>query len=178
VRIASGRCPMWVGAHKTKIVTKIVKPLTFLLSTQWGRSHGEIASAMPLKTSRETLPRRRDLMLQPGHRRSTTYWSARTNTLLRPSIWPTGPFSRPPKRILNITAWRDSERRGSMAQTQHRSRRCSRAYLLRSGSLLQLTGSFSRGRQVRRGILTAAEPKKATCKAFCCARLAHKRQSK
>jgi len=102
------------------------------------------------------------------------------NTLLRPSSGNRTIFKAAEKNPEHHGMGATLTRRGSMAQNSASlTSVTARAYLLRSGSLLQLTRDHSLvAEQVRRGILTAPRPKKATCKAFCCARLAHKRQSK
>jgi serine/threonine protein phosphatase PrpC len=163
VRIASGGVSD-VGRVRTnnEDCYKIVEPLNlFVLSDgMGGEVHGEIASAMAVETvvkhclDAQTNPAAQVIgAVQP-------YWSARTKHLATSvhlanrTIFKAAE-KNPDHRGMGATltaAWID----GAKLSIAHVGD--SRAYLLRSGSLLQLTRDHSLvAEQVRRGILTAAE---------------------
>jgi protein phosphatase len=157
VRIASGGVSD-VGQVRTnnEDCYKIVEPLNlFVLSDgMGGEVHGEIASAMAVETvvkhclDAETNPTAQVIgAVQP-------YWSARTQHLAKAAE------KNPDHRGMGATltaAWID----GAKLSIAHVGD--SRAYLLRSGSLLQLTRDHSLvAEQVRRGILTAAEAEESS----------------
>jgi serine/threonine protein phosphatase PrpC len=163
VRIASGGVSD-VGRVRTnnEDCYKIVEPLNlFVLSDgMGGEVHGEIASAMAVETvvkhclDAETNPAAQVIgAVQP-------YWSARTKHLATAvhlanrTIFKAAE-KNPDHHGMGATltaAWID----GAKLSIAHVGD--SRAYLLRSGSLLQLTRDHSLvAEQVRRGILTAAE---------------------
>jgi protein phosphatase len=163
VRIASGGVSD-VGRVRTnnEDCYKIVEPLNlFVLSDgMGGEAHGEIASAMAVETvvkhclDAETNPAAQVIgAVQP-------YWSARTKHLATAV------------HLANRTIFKAAEKNpdhhgmgatltaawinGAKLSIAHVGD--SRAYLLRGGSLLQLTRDHSLvAEQVRRGILTAAE---------------------
>ncbi len=163
VRIASGGVSD-VGRVRTnnEDCYKIVELLNlFVLSDgMGGEVHGEIASAMAVETvvkhclDAETNPAAQVIgAVQP-------YWSARTKHLATSVHLANRTIFRaaeknPDHRGMGATltaAWID----GAKLSIAHVGD--SRAYLLRSGSLLQLTRDHSLvAEQVRRGILTAAE---------------------
>ena len=163
VRIASGGVSD-VGRVRTnnEDCYKIVEPLNlFVLSDgMGGEAHGEIASAMAVETvvkhclDAETNAAAQVIgAVQP-------YWSARTKHLATAvhlanrTIFKAAE-KNPEHHGMGATltaAWID----GAKLSIAHVGD--SRAYLLRSGSLLQLTRDHSLvAEQVRRGILTAAE---------------------
>ena len=163
VRIASGGVSD-VGRVRTnnEDCYKIVEPLNlFVLSDgMGGEAHGEIASAMAVETvvkhclDAETNPAAQVIgAVQP-------YWSARTKHLATAvhlanrTIFKAAE-KNPDHHGMGATltaAWID----GAKLSIAHVGD--SRAYLLRSGTLLQLTRDHSLvAEQVRRGILTAAE---------------------
>src|SRR3984893_1413363 len=163
VRIASGGVSD-VGRVRTnnEDCYKIVERLNlFVLSDgMGGEVHGEIASAMAVETvvkhclDAETNPAAQVIgAVQP-------YWSARTKHLATAvhlanrTIFKAAE-KNPDHRGMGATltaAWID----GAKLSIAHVGD--SRAYLVRSGSLLQLTRDHSLvAEQVRRGILTAAE---------------------
>src|SRR5260370_30857417 len=141
---------------------KIVEPLNlFLLSDgMGGEAHGEIASAMAVETvvkhclNAETHPAAPVIgAVQPD-------WSARTKSLATAVNLANRKFFKsaeenPDQHGMGATltaVWID----GAKLSIAHVGD--SRAYLLRGGSLLQLTRDHSLvAEQVRRGILTAAE---------------------
>jgi len=141
---------------------KIVEPLhLFVLSDgMGGEAHGEIASAMAVET---VVNHCLDIETNPAAQvigRVDPNWSARTKRL-------SAAVHLANKNIFK-SAEEDSDRHGmgatltaawidgSKLSIAHVGD--SRAYLLRSGSLLQLTRDHSLvAEQVRRGILTAAE---------------------
>ena len=168
VRIASGGVSD-VGRVRTnnEDCYKIVEPLNlFVLSDgMGGEVHGEIASAMAVETvvkhclDAETNPAAQVIgAVQP-------YWSARTKHLATAvhlanrTIFKAAE-KNPDHRGMGATltaAWIA----GAKLSIAHVGD--SRAYLLRSGSLLQLTRDHSLvAEQVRRGILTAAEAEEST----------------
>jgi serine/threonine protein phosphatase PrpC len=168
VRIASGGVSD-VGRVRTnnEDCYKIVERLNlFVLSDgMGGEVHGEIASAMAVETvvkhclDAETNPAAQVIgAVQP-------YWSARTKHLATAvhlanrTIFKAAE-KNPDHRGMGATltaAWID----GAKLSIAHVGD--SRAYLLRSGSLLQLTRDHSLvAEQVRRGILTAAEAEEST----------------
>jgi protein phosphatase len=168
VRIASGGVSD-VGRVRTnnEDCYKIVEPLNlFVLSDgMGGEVHGEIASAMAVETvvkhclDAETNPAAQVIgAVQP-------YWSARTKHLATAvhlanrTIFKAAE-KNPDHHGMGATltaAWID----GAKLSIAHVGD--SRAYLLRSGSLLQLTRDHSLvAEQVRRGILTAAEAEEST----------------
>lgn len=163
MRIASGGVSD-VGRVRTnnEDCYKIVEPLNlFVLSDgMGGEAHGEIASAMAVETvvkhclDAETNPAAQVIgAVQP-------YWSARTKHLATAvhlanrTIFKAAE-KNPDHHGMGATltaAWID----GAKLSIAHVGD--SRAYLLRSGTLLQLTRDHSLvAEQVRRGILTAAE---------------------
>jgi PPM family protein phosphatase len=163
VRIASGGVTD-VGCVRTnnEDCYKIVEPLNlFVLSDgMGGEAHGEIASAMAVETvvkhclDIEANPAAQVIgPTQPG-------WSARTKRLstavhlANKKIFKSAE-ANPDQHGMGATltaAWLD----GAKLSIAHVGD--SRAYLLRGGSLLQLTRDHSLvAEQVRRGILTAAE---------------------
>lgn len=168
VRIASGGVSD-VGRVRTnnEDCYKIVERLNlFVLSDgMGGEVHGEIASAMAVETvvkhclDAETNPAAQVIgAVQP-------YWSARTKHLATAvhlanrTIFKAAE-KNPDHRGMGATltaAWID----GAKLSIAHVGD--SRAYLVRSGSLLQLTRDHSLvAEQVRRGILTAAEAEEST----------------
>jgi protein phosphatase len=168
VRIASGSVSD-VGRVRTnnEDCYKIVEPLNlFVLSDgMGGEVHGEIASAMAVETvvkhclDAETNPAAQVIgAVQP-------YWSARTKHLATAvhlanrTIFKAAE-KNPDHHGMGATltaAWID----GAKLSIAHVGD--SRAYLLRSGSLLQLTRDHSLvAEQVRRGILTAAEAEESS----------------
>jgi PPM family protein phosphatase len=168
VRIASGGVSD-VGRVRTnnEDCYKIVERLNlFVLSDgMGGEVHGEIASAMAVETvvkhclDAETNPAAQVIgAVQP-------YWSARTKHLATAvhlanrTIFKAAE-KNPDHRGMGATltaAWIA----GAKLSIAHVGD--SRAYLLRSGSLLQLTRDHSLvAEQVRRGILTAAEAEEST----------------
>jgi len=168
VRIASGGVSD-VGRVRTnnEDCYKIFERLNlFVLSDgMGGEVHGEIASAMAVETvvkhclDAETNPAAQVIgAVQP-------YWSARTKHLATAvhlanrTIFKAAE-KNPDHRGMGATltaAWVD----GAKLSIAHVGD--SRAYLLRSGSLLQLTRDHSLvAEQVRRGILTAAEAEEST----------------
>ena len=168
VRIASGGVSD-VGRVRTnnEDCYKIVERLNlFVLSDgMGGEVHGEIASAMAVETvvkhclDAETNPAAQVIgAVQP-------YWSARTKHLATAvhlanrTIFKAAE-KNPDHRGMGATltaAWID----GAKLSIAHVGD--SRAYLLRSGSLLQLTRDHSLvAEQVRRGILTPAEAEEST----------------
>ena len=168
VRIASGGVSD-VGRVRTnnEDCYKIVERLNlFVLSDgMGGEVHGEIASAMAVETvvkhclDAETNPTAQVIgAVQP-------YWSARTKHLATAvhlanrTIFKAAE-KNPDHRGMGATltaAWID----GAKLSIAHVGD--SRAYLLRSGSLLQLTRDHSLvAEQVRRGILTPAEAEEST----------------
>jgi len=163
VRIASGGVTN-VGRVRTnnEDCYKIVEPLNlFVLSDgMGGEAHGEIASSMAVETvvkhclDAETNPAAQVIgAVQP-------YWSARTKHLTTAvhlanrNIFKSAE-ENPDRHGMGATltaVWID----GAKLSIAHVGD--SRAYLLRSGSLLQLTRDHSLvAEQVRRGILTPAE---------------------
>jgi len=141
---------------------KIVEPLhLFVLSDgMGGEAHGEIASAMAVET---VVNHCLDIESNPAARvigRVEPNWSARTRRLstavhlANKNIFKSAEAD-PDRHGMGATltaAWID----GAQLSIAHVGD--SRAYLLRSGSLLQLTRDHSLvAEQVRRGILTAAE---------------------
>ena len=141
---------------------KIVEPLhLFVLSDgMGGEAHGEIASAMAVET---VVNHCQDIESNPAARvigRVDPNWSARTRRLstavhlANKNIFKSAEED-PDRHGMGATltaAWID----GAKLSIAHVGD--SRAYLLRSGSLLQLTRDHSLvAEQVRRGILTAAE---------------------
>jgi len=141
---------------------KIVEPLhLFVLSDgMGGEAHGEIASAMAVET---VVNHCLDIETNPAARvigRVDPNWSARTRRLstavhlANKNIFKSAEED-PDRHGMGATvtaAWID----GAKLSIAHVGD--SRAYLLRSGSLLQLTRDHSLvAEQVRRGILTAAE---------------------
>jgi len=141
---------------------KIVEPLhLFVLSDgMGGEAHGEIASAMAVET---VVNHCLDIESNPAARvigRVDPNWSARTRRLstavhlANKNIFKSAEED-PDRHGMGATltaAWID----GAKLSIAHVGD--SRAYLLRSGSLLQLTRDHSLvAEQVRRGILTAAE---------------------
>jgi serine/threonine protein phosphatase PrpC len=141
---------------------KIVEPLDlFVLSDgMGGEAHGEIASAMAVET---VVNHCLDIESNPAARvigRVDPNWSARTRRLstavhlANKNIFKSAEED-PDRHGMGATltaAWID----GAKLSIAHVGD--SRAYLLRSGSLLQLTRDHSLvAEQVRRGILTAAE---------------------
>ena len=141
---------------------KIVEPLQlFVLSDgMGGEAHGEIASAMAVET---VVKHCLDIETNPAARvigRVDPNWSARTRRLstavhlANKNIFKSAEED-PDRHGMGATltaAWID----GAKLSIAHVGD--SRAYLLRSGSLLQLTRDHSLvAEQVRRGILTAAE---------------------
>ena len=141
---------------------KIVEPLNlFVLSDgMGGEAHGEIASAMAVET---VVKHCLDIETNPAARvigRVDPNWSARTKRLstavhlANKNIFKSAEAD-PDRHGMGATltaAWIDDAKL-SIAHVGD-----SRAYLLRSGSLLQLTRDHSLvAEQVRRGILTAAE---------------------
>ena len=141
---------------------KIVEPLNlFVLSDgMGGEAHGEIASAMAVET---VVNHCVDIESNPAARvigRVDPNWSARTKRLsaavhlANKNIFKSAEED-PDRHGMGATltaAWID----GAKLSIAHVGD--SRAYLLRSGSLLQLTRDHSLvAEQVRRGILTAAE---------------------
>ena len=141
---------------------KIVEPLDlFVLSDgMGGEAHGEIASAMAVET---VVNHCLDIESNPAARvigRVDPNWSARTKRLstavhlANKNIFKSAE-ENPDRHGMGATltaAWID----GAKLSIAHVGD--SRAYLLRSGSLLQLTRDHSLvAEQVRRGILTAAE---------------------
>ena len=141
---------------------KIVEPLQlFVLSDgMGGEAHGEIASAMAVET---VVKHCLDVETNPAARvigRVDPNWSARTKRLstavhlANKNIFKSAE-EEPDRHGMGATltaAWID----GAKLSIAHVGD--SRAYLLRSGSLLQLTRDHSLvAEQVRRGILTAAE---------------------
>ena len=141
---------------------KIVEPLQlFVLSDgMGGEAHGEIASAMAVET---VVKHCLDVETNPAARvigRVDPNWSARTKRLstavhlANKNIFKSAEED-PDRHGMGATltaAWID----GAKLSIAHVGD--SRAYLLRSGSLLQLTRDHSLvAEQVRRGILTAAE---------------------
>ncbi len=163
VRIASGGLSD-VGRVRTnnEDCYKIVELLhLFVLSDgMGGEVHGEIASAMAVET---VVKHCRDAHTNPAAQvigAVQPYWSARTKHLATAvhlanrTIFKAAE-KNPDHRGMGATltaAWID----GTKLSIAHVGD--SRAYLLRSGSLLQLTRDHSLvAEQVRRGILTAAE---------------------
>ncbi len=163
VRIASGGVSD-VGRVRTnnEDCYKIVQPLNlFVLSDgMGGEVHGEIASAMAVET---VVKHCRDADSNPAAQvigAVQPYWSARTKHLATAvhlanrTIFKAAE-KNPDHRGMGATltaAWID----GAKLSIAHVGD--SRAYLLRSGSLLQLTRDHSLvAEQVRRGILTVAE---------------------
>ena len=141
---------------------KIVEPLQlFVLSDgMGGEAHGEIASAMAVET---VVKHCLDVETNPAARvigRVDPNWSARTKRLstavhlANKNIFKSAE-ENPDRHGMGATltaVWIDDAKL-SIAHVGD-----SRAYLLRSGSLLQLTRDHSLvAEQVRRGILTAAE---------------------
>ena len=141
---------------------KIVEPLQlFVLSDgMGGEAHGEIASAMAVET---VVNHCLDIETNPAARvigKVDPNWSARTKRLstavhlANKNIFKSAEAD-PDRHGMGATltaAWIDDAKL-SIAHVGD-----SRAYLLRSGSLLQLTRDHSLvAEQVRRGILTAAE---------------------
>ena len=141
---------------------KIVEPLNlFVLSDgMGGEAHGEIASAMAVET---VVKHCLDVETNPAARvigRVDPNWSARTKRLstavhlANKNIFKSAE-ENPDRHGMGATltaVWIDDAKL-SIAHVGD-----SRAYLLRSGSLLQLTRDHSLvAEQVRRGILTAAE---------------------
>jgi len=141
---------------------KIVEPLDlFVLSDgMGGEAHGEIASAMAVET---VVNHCLDIESNPAARvigKVDPNWSARTRRLstavhlANKNIFKSAEED-PDRHGMGATltaAWID----GAKLSIAHVGD--SRAYLLRSGSLLQLTRDHSLvAEQVRRGILTAAE---------------------
>ena len=141
---------------------KIVEPLhLFVLSDgMGGEAHGEIASAMAVET---VVNHCLDIETNPAAQvigRVDPNWSARTRRLstavhlANKNIFKSAEED-PDRHGMGATltaAWID----GAKLSIAHVGD--SRAYLLRSGSLLQLTRDHSLvAEQVRRGILTAAE---------------------
>ncbi len=141
---------------------KIVEPLQlFVLSDgMGGEAHGEIASAMAVET---VVKHCLDIETNPAARvigRVDPNWSARTKRLstavhlANKNIFKSAE-ENPDRHGMGATltaVWIDDAKL-SIAHVGD-----SRAYLLRSGSLLQLTRDHSLvAEQVRRGILTAAE---------------------
>ena len=141
---------------------KIVEPLQlFVLSDgMGGEAHGEIASAMAVET---VVNHCLDIESNPAARvigRVEPNWSARTKRLstavhlANKNIFKSAE-ENPDRHGMGATltaAWID----GAKLSIAHVGD--SRAYLLRSGSLLQLTRDHSLvAEQVRRGILTVAE---------------------
>src|SRR5438477_8079118 len=141
---------------------KIVEPLQlFVLSDgMGGEAHGEIASAMAVET---VVKHCLDIETNPAARvigRVDPNWSARTKRLST-AVHSANKSSvesaeeNPDRHGMGATltaVWIDDAKL-SIAHVGD-----SRAYLLRSGSLLQLTRDHSLvAEQVRRGILTAAE---------------------
>ena len=141
---------------------KIVEPLNlFVLSDgMGGEAHGEIASAMAVET---VVNHCVDIESNPAARvigKVDPNWSARTRRLssavhlANKNIFKSAEED-PDRHGMGATltaAWID----GAKLSIAHVGD--SRAYLLRSGSLLQLTRDHSLvAEQVRRGILTAAE---------------------
>lgn len=141
---------------------QIVAPFgLFVLSDgMGGEAHGEIASAMAVETVVEHC---RDIEANPAARVIGTVqpkWSARTKRLstavhLANKNIVKSAKEHPEQHGMGATltaAWIDGEKL-SIAHVGD-----SRAYLLRGGSLLQLTRDHSLvAEQVRRGILTTAE---------------------
>ena len=163
VRIASGGVSD-VGRVRTnnEDCYKIVQPLNlFVLSDgMGGEVHGEIASAMAVET---VVKHCRDADSNPAAQvigAVQPHWSARTKHLATAvhlanrTIFKAAE-KNPDHRGMGATltaAWID----GAKLSIAHVGD--SRAYLLRSGSLLQLTRDHSLvAEQVRRGILTVAE---------------------
>src|SRR6266513_5958696 len=163
VRIASGGVSD-VGRVRTnnEDCYKIVQPLNlFVLSDDMGgEGHGEIASAMAVET---VVKHCRDADSNPAAQvigAVQPHWSARTKHLATAvhlanrTIFKAAE-KNPDHRGMGATltaAWIH----GAKLSIAHVGD--SRAYLLRSGSLLQLTRDHSLvAEQVRRGILTAAE---------------------
>ncbi|HYU23374.1 MAG TPA: Stp1/IreP family PP2C-type Ser/Thr phosphatase [Candidatus Dormibacteraeota bacterium] len=163
MRIASGGVSD-VGRVRTnnEDCYKIVQPLNlFVLSDgMGGEVHGEIASAMAVET---VVKHCRDADSNPAAQvigAVQPYWSARTKHLATAvhlanrTIFKAAE-KNPDHRGMGATltaAWID----GAKLSIAHVGD--SRAYLLRSGSLLQLTRDHSLvAEQVRRGILTVAE---------------------
>src|SRR5712691_8203631 len=163
VRIASGGVSD-VGRVRTnnEDCYKIVEPLNlFVLSDgMGGEAHGEIASAMAVET---VVKHCLDANSNPAAQvigAVQPYWSARTKHLATAVHLANRTIFKaaekdPDHRGMGATltaAWID----GAKLSIAHVGD--SRAYLLRSGSLLQLTRDHSLvAEQVRRGILTAAE---------------------
>src|SRR5712691_1096880 len=163
VRIASGGVSN-VGRVRAnnEDCYKIVEPLNlFVLSDgMGGEAHGEIASAMAVET---VVKHCRDIDANPAAQvigPVQTNWSARTKRLstavhlANKSIFKSAE-ENPDRHGMGATLtaiWID----GTKLSIAHVGD--SRAYLLRGGSLLQLTRDHSLvAEQVRRGILTSAE---------------------
>jgi serine/threonine protein phosphatase PrpC len=163
VRIASGGVTD-VGRVRTnnEDCYRIVAPLNlFVLSDgMGGEAHGEVASALAVET---VVKHCLDLETNPAARvlgQTQPNWSARTKRLstalhlANKSIFKSAEehADRHGMGATLTAAWID----GAKLSIAHVGD--SRAYLLRTGSLLQLTRDHSLvAEQVRRGILTAAE---------------------
>jgi PPM family protein phosphatase len=162
---------------------RIVKPLNLyvLADGMGGEAHGEVASALAVETvvkhclDAEANPAAQILgNVEPG-------WSANTKRLstalhLANSKICRSATEHPEQRGMGATltaAWIVRSQL-SIAHVGD-----SRAYLLRGGSLLQLTRDHSLvAEQVRRGMLTVAEAEESEMQSVCCARWAPSRRSK
>jgi serine/threonine protein phosphatase PrpC len=163
VRIASGGVSD-VGRVRTnnEDCYRIVTPLNlFVLSDgMGGEAHGEIASAMAVETLVKHCLDTENNAAAPFFGQTQPNWSARTKRLVsavrlaNKNIFKSAE-DHPEQHGMGATltaAWID----GTKLSIAHVGD--SRAYLLRSGNLLQLTQDHSLvAEQVRRGILTAAE---------------------
>jgi PPM family protein phosphatase len=145
---------------------RIVSPLQlYVLSDgMGGEAHGEIASALAVETVVKHCIEAQDNPAAPFFGKTENAWSARTKRL-------SSALYLANKRIFESAAAHEEQRgmgatltaawidgmRLSIAHVGD-----SRAYLLRSGSLLQLTTDHSLvAEQVRRGILTSAEAERS-----------------
>jgi serine/threonine protein phosphatase PrpC len=163
VRIASGGVSD-VGRVRTnnEDCYRIVTPrnLYVLSDGMGGEAHGEIASAMAVETLVNHCVDTEKNPAAPYFGQTQPNWSARTKRLVsavhlaNKNIFKSAE-DNPEQRGMGATltaAWID----GAKLSIAHVGD--SRAYLLRSGNLLQLTQDHSLvAEQVRRGILTAAE---------------------